>query len=407
MRALTIVTFATTYPRWSGDSEPSFIHHLNRHLVERGHRVRAIVPHAPGAATRETLDGVDIQRFRYAPEALESVFYEGGVLPKLRASWRARVALPAALASLYARVRREIASTDADLVHAHWLVPQGSMAVGPAARRQIPLVISAHGADVHQIGRTPLRRLAAYSVEHADAITANTRDTADHVEQLARPRRLDVIPMGTDLGMFGPQRRDGELRKRLGITGPWILGVGRLVEKKGFRYLVEAMATVAPRYPGLVLTIAGDGPLRGELQQQATSLGLGTTVRFLGPLSPTDVATHMASADLFVGPSVVDAFGDTEAQGVVFVEAMASGCPVISTTVGGIPDVIIDGEHGRLVPPRDASALAAAIAELLDAPDSARRRAEAGLARARRYEWSTIAGQFESLYADLLRATSA
>jgi len=192
-----------------------------------------------------------------------------------------------------------------------------------------------------------------------------------------------------------------------GITGPGALAAARLVGNTGFRYLVDAMAALAPRHPGLTLTIAGDGPLRGELEQQAAALGLGSTVRFLGPLSPSDVAAHMASADMFSGPSVVDAFGDTEAQGVVFVEAMASRCPVISTTVGGIPDVIVDGEHGRLVPPRDATALASAIGELLEAPALARRFADAGLARARRYEWSTIAEQFETLYSSLLRATSA
>jgi glycosyltransferase involved in cell wall biosynthesis len=114
----------------------------------------------------------------------------------------------------------------------------------------------------------------------------------------------------------------------------------------------------------------------------------------------------MASADLFVGPSVVDRFGDTEGQGVVFVEAMASGCPVVATTVGGVPDVITSGETGLLVPPNDSDALAGAIIDSLKDRENTGRRIKAALVHIRKYDWARIAEGFEALFKSLTSQTS-
>jgi glycosyltransferase involved in cell wall biosynthesis len=404
---LSILSFATTYPRWSQDSEAPFVHDLNRNLAARGHRVISVVPHAPGAARRETMDGVDVVRFRYAPDGLETLFYNGGVMPNLRASWRARLALAPAVAALWAQIAHQVKARAPDLVHVHWLVPQGFFAVGPARRHRKPLVLSAHGADVHQLARGPLSPFAARAISGASSITANTQDTARVVAAKAIPRRIDVIPMGLDLSRFGPHRRDDRARAQLGIRGPWVFAVGRLVEKKGFEYLIDALPDLCQRFAGLKVTLGGAGPLDQALRQRARDRRVDTVIDFVGPLPPERVACYMASADVFVGPSVVDAFGDTEGQGVVFIEAMASGIPVVATSVGGIPDVVEHGRHGLLVPPRDAHALAEAIAATLDDRDGAARRARAGLERARTYAWPAIAERFESLYVDLCAARAA
>jgi glycosyltransferase involved in cell wall biosynthesis len=391
---MRILTVATTYPRWEGDSEPSFVHDLNRHLVARGHEVTAVVPHAANARVSEQVDGVRIERFRYAPEPFETLFYDGGAMPKLRNSWRARLALPGAVVAIWRALRREMQHVRPDLVHVHWLVPQGALAVRPARAAGIPLVISAHGADIHQLARTPARRWIAQAIESADAITANTRDTAACVEEVAKPRRLAVIPMGLDLDLFSPRLREPRVRR----GDPWILAVGRLVEKKGFIHLVEAVPALLRDHPQLRVTICGTGPERDRLDSRIAELDVGHAVELVGPVDRQTVASYMASADLFVGPSIVDAKGDTEAQGVVFIEAMAAGCPIVATRVGGIPDVIEDGVHGRLVEPGRTDLLAVAIAEALANPSLRDAWTRTALERVKRYSWKTIAAEFEQLY---------
>jgi phosphatidyl-myo-inositol dimannoside synthase len=392
---MRILSVATTYPRWPGDSEPSFVHDLNAHLVARGHEVRALVPHAPESAKLEQRDGVTVSRFRYAPESLERLFYDGGALANLKTSWRARASLPAALAALWSAIRRELRRGFAELLHVHWLVPQGVLALRPAKAAAIPLLVSAHGSDVHQLASTPLRRALASVIKNARAVTANSADIAERVRQVATPNRLEVIPMGVDLGAFSPQRRDLELRRSRRIDGPWIVSIGRVVESKGLTDLLDATPLLLANHPQLRITIGGTGPHLPALQQRAVELGIERIVDFAGPLDRTTVAAYMASADLFVGASLA------EGQGVVFVEAMACGCPVVATRVGGIPDVIIDGTHGRLVPPSNPSALAAAIDEALRRPELRTQWARAGLLRAAELTWPRIAERFERLYAEL------
>src|SRR5262245_64163335 len=106
---MRILSVATTYPRRPGDSEPAFVHDLNRHLVARGHEVTVLVPHAPESARGELLDGVRIHRFRYAPAGWQRLFYDGGAMAHLRASWAARAALPGAIAALWWAMARELA----------------------------------------------------------------------------------------------------------------------------------------------------------------------------------------------------------------------------------------------------------------------------------------------------------
>lgn len=403
---MTILSVATTYPRWAGDTERAFVHDLNRHLVKRGHKVVALVPHVPRAADEEELDGVRILRFHYAPVSFERVFGGGGALPNLRASWRARFALPGAVWALKRSIARHTAALKPDILHVHWLLPQGYFALKTAARNRVPLVVTAHGADIHRTAKGWLRPAACKVVRCADALTANTPDTARHLRALAEPRRLEVLAMGLDLGLFSPNRKDPELRSKLGAGKPWILAIGRLAEKKGFQYLVEAMPVVLEAFPEASLTFGGEGPEEEPLKKQAKALGLENAIRFLGPLDRQTVADQMASADLFVGPSVVDRFGDTEGQGVVFVEAMASGCPVVATTVGGIPDVIATGKNGLLVLPNDSTALANAIIDSLRERDATQERTKAALADVGRYDWTRIAEGFEALFQSMLPGTS-
>jgi glycosyltransferase involved in cell wall biosynthesis len=177
-----------------------------------------------------------------------------------------------------------------------------------------------------------------------------------------------------------------------------VLFVGRLVERKGVRVLLDALADVR-REDSVELTVVGDGPLRADLERQATELGVDDIVRFRGAVPQVELERSFASCDAFVLPAVTDSKGDTEGLGVVLLEAMTYGRPVIASDTGGIVDIVLDRVTGLLVPPSDEQALADAIRTYIRNPELARQLARAGAAHAQeRFGWPAIIGGLKGVY---------
>lgn len=397
-----ILSVATTYPRGTGDSEPAFVHHLNRGLVQLGHRVTCFVPHAAGAARQELLDGVEVRRFRYfAPERYQRLFYDGGALPSLRRSWLARANLPAFLTRLEALLHREMRNDTYDVMHAHWLFPTGAMAARVNHSAGIPLVATAHAGDVFT-DNVLFRNGNRYALRHCDLITVNSRGTGRQVDKLLPGADYIVIPAaGVEID---PELGDVTAARRyLGGGEPLILSLGRLAEKKGIIHLIRAMPRILAALPGARLAIVGDGDQRSLLEREVAHLDLGRAVRFLGPMPQIEVQTHMAAADLFVLPSVYDSGGDTEGLGVVLLEALTAGTPVVASDIGGITDIVENERTGLLAISGDADSLARACLRMLGDKELQR----ATVAAARRHideHFSTrrIARRFEAAFNDAI-----
>jgi glycosyltransferase involved in cell wall biosynthesis len=222
----------------------------------------------------------------------------------------------------------------------------------------------------------------------ADCVVVSNPVLAARSPLVRLARRVEVIPLGIDLEHYRAPDAVREAlveRVRAIAPGPHILFVGRFVYYKGIDVLIDAMT----RCPGTLLLV-GDGPLEGELRMQVATLGLQDRVRFIGRVSDEDLPAYYHASDVFVLPSVAV----TEAYGLVQIEAMAAGVPVVSTNLPtGVPWVNQDGVTGLVVPPRDAGALAAALRRLLGDEGlrrslgaSGRRRAEALFSRDRTIE---------------------
>ena len=197
------------------------------------------------------------------------------------------------------------------------------------------------------------------------------------IEAGAAPERVVVHRSGIDLRRFSyTPRQPPEGRARL-------LFVGRLTEKKGVGYLLDALRLLRDSGRDADLRVVGDGPLRTELRAQTQALGLDERVQFVRALPHEEVVAAMQGADVLVAPSVTAADGDQEGIPNVLKEAMASGLPVVATHHSGIPELVEDGVSGFLAPERDAEALARCLTRLLDAP---RRWPDLGLAGRRRIE---------------------
>ena len=289
------------------------------------------------------------------------------------------------------------------LIHAHFGI-EGVSALPLAVRLKIPLVTTFHGFDAtlstHAMLGSPawfryplLRRKLA---REGDLFLCASLFIREKLLAMGFPEsRTQTHYIGVDCQAIRP-REDFEER-------PVILHVARLVEVKGTRYLLRAFGTLAQRYDDVQLLIIGDGPLRRPLEALAVSAGIRDRVEFLGGLRHADVLAWMRKAAMLVLPGIRTATGREEGLGMVLLEAAATGLPVIGSRVGGIPECILEGRTGFLVPERDDAALAQRMAELLD--DTVKRRQMGTEGRAlveRQFDIHRQTEALENLYDSLL-----
>jgi teichuronic acid biosynthesis glycosyltransferase TuaC len=301
------------------------------------------------------------------------------------------------LIGLWIRLRH---ARDARVVHGHRIYPMGLAAVLVAHASGLPAVITAHGSDLHTDAiRGPWRNRCwhGWALRQADRVVAVSRDLLDAARSLGvKERRLRYIPNGVDLESFQSDDRDAG-RRALGLpaVGRLIVSIGELLAVKGNGVLIDAFRRVRERRQDVTLVIAGEGPLRSELEAQIRSCGLGEHARLLGRVPFGQVPGLLAAADVVALPSM------NEGMPLTALEALAAGRPLVGSAVGGTREIVEQGRHGLLVPAGDAEALAAALDEALD------RTWDAGDLReqVRRYSWATIAEEQERVYAELSRGS--
>jgi colanic acid/amylovoran biosynthesis glycosyltransferase len=330
---------------------------------------RSPVFHAHETFVREHALG--LVRYRPIVAGLED---KGNVPPELEG----RILLAASAAErlavrglgLAGGLARRLRPFEPALVHAHF-GPDGLLALPLARALGVPLVTTLHGYDV---SLATARLLGSGSLSWARYALFRRRLFAGGALFLAvsealraralavgfPPERTIVHRNGIDLARFRPT--GGRLEPGL------ILHVGRLVEKKGTGLLLRALAELRRERTDARLVVLGDGPLRPRLIAQAMALGIADHVRFLGSRPSAEVASWMERAWLLAAPSVTAGDGDAEGLPTVIVEAAASGLPVVGSDHSGIPEAIVDGETGYVVPEGEVAPLAARIADLLDSP---------------------------------------
>lgn len=377
-----------------------FVHEQVRALVRRGHDVRVVSPTgwAPPLLPRwrafREVPGVDVV------QGVPVLHPRKLSLPGARLGPRNGDAM---LLSIARPLRRVHERWPFDVIHAHMLVPDGWAAARMGRSLRVPVVATAHRADVLDVPvRGPSSRAqVADAVASIDQVCAVSAAIAGAAEALARPRRpVAVVPNGADTTVFAP-REASEARARLGLPaeGPVVTYVGKLVPRKGVDALVEAMGILARRPGGAPLLVAGGiGPMLEGLERRAAELGVADRIRFVGKIPHDDVGWWMAAGDVFVLPS------HSEGLPTVVCEAMNCGRPVVATAVDGTPEIVRDGETGLLVPPRDPEALAAALARVLEEPGlAARMGAEALRIGRETYTWDANAARMEELYGEVAR----
>lgn len=375
-----VLVIGSVYPRFHEDAEVPWLRTSIAHLKKAGLDIQVLAPAYKGLKSHE-IDGVKVNRFRYAPAKWEFLTHEEGAPSKMaNKPWLQLLAIPYIISGFFKCIKI-CRKFKPDIIHAHWPFPHAYIALGAAKLFKIPLVLNFHGAELLLIRKKKwVKPLLKFAIGQAQAVFANSSFTAGKIKAL---RNVDVewSPYGTTLE-FGNRNSEFGMEPHPINNKFKILFVGRHIERKGIRYLIEA-AKYLPR-DQFEIRIVGVGDLTEQLKEQAAnviarnasdeaiqggSAALPADIIFTGKLSPEALANEYKSANVFTLPAIVDSKGDTEGLGVVLIEAMELGLPIVASNVGGIPDVVIDGETGILVPEKDPEALANAYKRLAAEPE--------------------------------------
>ncbi len=358
------------YPRFAGDFSGTFVEALCEELAVQRQQVTVYAPYDP-AYDRPLHAPVDLQLYRYAwPDSLHKLGYMRTMQSDLALRLEAYALSPALFARGIQATLAGARRSRPDVLHAHWLLPNGFIAAVVSRRLNIPLVISIPGSDAQVARSNPLfRSLARFALRQANLLTANSAELRDAVLPLgADLGKFDMIIYGTDPAALRPDTTGvAALRADLGIGADDVVAlcVGRMVPKKGFDVLIRALATPALRARPVIAVMVGEGDDKAAWQQLAADLGVAERLRWIGNVPKTAIGRYYNLADMLAMPSVSR---PADGLNVCVLDAMSCGKPVIGTMVAGNPLAIVDGATGLLIAEQDSDALAAAVARLVDDP---------------------------------------
>lgn len=388
-----LLVLTTTYPRWRGDTEPAFVHYLSRDLQD-AFEVHVLAPHTLNAKIMEMLDGVHVHRFRYLPVTWQRLAYEGGIVPRLKQNKWLVLQIPFLFFFMFWSGLRLAKKYKVDVIHAHWVIPQGFIAllIKRFCSRSSRVIVTSHGADLFSLNNTFLNRLKTQVFARADCVTVVSQAMRTFCQNDLGVRRvIHVRSMGIDCKNIFLDRVD-----HAGRSG--FIFAGRLVEKKGVSYLLQAFARLIKERPDEKLLVVGDGTEKRTLMKLSQTLGLEENVTFQGAVETEELADLFNQTAVAIMPSVIAADGDQEGLGLVAAEALACGCITLVSNLPAIRDVHDDAF--LQFRQADMESLYQALARVLNEPAEARRRSRLLQQKViRLFDWSQVADEYKNLMA--------
>lgn len=356
-------------PKWLAGTEIA-TYNIARHLAKRGHEVHVI-----------TLLDEGLPK-----ESLEQYFYIHRIrFPRIKFL---------GIIILWVKVLLLLKRINPQLVHVQ------SIAIGIAAflakkLLKKPYVVWGRGSEVY-LPWLFKNRISRLVLRNADAVIALTEDMKTEMQKICN-RDAYVIPNGIDLERFENLSRDemrGKLQAKAGEK--LVISVGRFRPEKGVRYLIEAMEIIRQKGQPVKLLLGGEGPEEENLKQLVEQLNLGSCINFIGQIPNEKVPQYMAAAHVFALSSLSEGFPN------VVLEAMASGLPIVASKVGGLPEIIREGQNGFLVEPKNPEQIAERVLLFLNNDELTQRISRNNKQKVKEYSWGSAVSRLERLYQSLL-----
>jgi glycosyltransferase involved in cell wall biosynthesis len=389
MRVLLVVT---AFPRHDNDVISPWLWTLMRELRKMGVEIDVLASSYKGLKDGQ-MWGLKIYRWRYAPSFLETLSHDMAIPEKMKQNPVSYFLVPPFLIGGYIKASSLFKKNTYDIIHVSWPIPLSILSL---PFKRIPKIFTFHHSELILVEKIPLLKPPfSYILKKASIITVNSNFTKNKLlKQFPMLRRVEVIPWPSGWEQMFPSLKREKNR---------ILFVGRLVEVKGVNFLIRAFKQVREHIPDSKLVIVGDGPEREKLEKLSQELDLADRVEFKGWKTGRDLIEEYGKASVVVVPSITDPSGMTESLGVVAIEALSFGIPLVVSDVGGLKEVV-DEDVGFVVPPGEPEKLAHSIEKILLNKELAESMSIAGKKRFfQKFSKEAIAKRFIEIYEELVK----
>ncbi|MBS3080843.1 glycosyltransferase [Candidatus Pacearchaeota archaeon] len=399
-KKLLVVT--STFPRWKNDTIPHFVFELSKRLTDE-FDVYVLAPHYPGAKSFEILDNMKVYRFKYFLTKYQKLAGNTAILPTLQKNKWFYFQVPFFLIGEFLALYRLTKKIKPDIIHAHWIIPQGFVAALNKKITGVRYIVTSWGGDMFVFKKQGfltnlLKKVYSFILNNSKKSTSVNMVFLDEMKRVANDKdKVVYIPNGIDTELFNPKKKDLLIKEKYKIEDSFLLFVGRLSEKKGVRYLIEAMSEVVKKSPKVKLMIIGKGELESELKDLTKKLKMENSIIFTGAIPNKELPRYYATADIFIAPSITTKDGDREGFPTVFLEAMACGNSIITTRIDGIENIIQDGINGYIVNQKSSKELARELIELIQNRKSIKSGKDTFILIKNNYDWSIIKNRYKEI----------
>lgn len=393
-----ILVMTSSYKRWPDDPQFNgyFVVELTKRLAE-WFDISVLAPMYPKATSEENIDNIHIFRHKQYISPDVGIAYENGIISNVKENpWLIRV-IPFYVIFQFMNLVRIVKKENIGIIHAHWIVPQGLVAVlyKKIFNRNVKILATIHGSDFLGFKNIFGKLLKKFIITNVDCLTVVSDSLKTEVEKITAKENVFVCPMGIDTNVFHPSCRDPSLRKELQIEGEFLLFVGSCVEQKGIRFLLEAMKEIVSKYPKCKLIVIGMGELLEEMKMAAKNNGLEKNAAFLGYMEHGKLPKYFATADIFILPSL------SEGYSLVIREAISCGTPAIMTD---LPVFSSDEEKAlfEIVPVKDSRQIAQKVTGMLKDKEKYEKGKETMHQYAvNHYDWMKVTQNYAKLFDSL------